>query len=116
MRIGLLLAALVMLAMAGCGKAQEAFDQAKHDIAHAQAKKLAHEGYARWALDHPDQSCPAIGDLLAYADAKSAADPWGRDFVVLCGDRAPPAARGIGVVSIGPDGRADSPDDIKSWE
>ena len=43
-------------------------------------------------------------------------DPWGTPYVILCGDQAPEACEGFCALSLGPDKKQDTGDDIKSWE
>ena len=79
--------------------------------------KLANEGYTQWTIHNPGKSCPqSIDDLTKEVDFKSANDPWGNPYVMLCGDSLPPGARGIAIQSWGEDKKQGTPDDIKSWE
>ncbi|HEX8106625.1 MAG TPA: hypothetical protein VF516_02805 [Kofleriaceae bacterium] len=43
-------------------------------------------------------------------------DIWGRPLKLLCGANLPPGAKGIGVLSLGEDGKEGTADDIKSWQ
>ena len=48
---------------------------------------------------------------------KDTKDGWGNELVMLCGENAPAgASTGFGVLSMGPDGKQGTDDDIKSWE
>ena len=59
--------------------------------------------------------CPTIEDLLAERLIRSEPhDPWGTAITIKCpGEHDPDPAD---VVSYGPDKRADTEDDIRSWE
>jgi hypothetical protein len=46
---------------------------------------------------------------------KDVKDPWGSEFQMKCGDGAPEGAE-FGVLSLGPDKKEGTDDDIKSWE
>lgn len=54
-------------------------------------------------------SCPEIGDLGGVPEHT---DAWGNPFRILC----PSEHAAIDVVSNGPDGKPDTPDDIPSWD
>jgi hypothetical protein len=87
------------------------------ELARANVKKYAFEAYAQWSMRHPGTSCPAtLADLAPYAGAASPTDPWGNGYVVLCGDTLPVGAKNLAVLSLGPDGKRDTADDVKSWE
>ena len=80
-------------------------------------KKLAFEAYPTWAASHPDNACPdKLDDLLEFVSREvTAKDAWGTPFQMYCGATLPPGARGLAIVSAGPDGKLGTADDIKSW-
>lgn len=81
-------------------------------------KQLAFEAYPQWAASHPNDDCPPNLDaLIEYlASGTSPIDPWGGDYEVLCGSTLPAGVKGLGVRSLGADGRAGTSDDLRSWE
>jgi hypothetical protein len=90
--------------------------QRKLDLAKLTVEKYAFEAYPRWAMSHPDKSCPSsLGDMAEYMNAKSPNDPWGKPYVMLCGADLPRGVKGVAVLSFGPDQLRDTADDIKSW-
>ena len=69
-----------------------------------------------WAARNPTLTCPAsLAELALFIDG-DLADPWGRPMLLLCGPTLPADARGLGVVSAGPDGQPETADDITSWQ
>ncbi|RMH39077.1 MAG: prepilin-type N-terminal cleavage/methylation domain-containing protein [Deltaproteobacteria bacterium] len=113
--IVLAIIALIMGVLVG-PKLFKAGEEAKRRNAHTMAVQFA-SAYARWSLDHQD-ACPSnISELVKYMTNKSdTKDPWGREFIMLCGESAPPETEGFGIVSVGKDGKQGTDDDIKSWE
>jgi general secretion pathway protein G len=96
----------------------EMFSKSKIDLARTEMKQLAYESYIRWDTDNPSKSssCPAaITDITQYANKKDGKDPWGNDYMMHCGDNAPPNTL-FGLSSKGPDGKDGTTDDIRSWE
>jgi hypothetical protein len=72
--------------------------------------------FPEWQKANPGKSCPEeVEDLAALARA-SPIDPWGRPYRLLCGPALPNGARGVGVMSLGRDGKANTADDVKSWD
>jgi len=79
-------------------------------------RQLAHEAFPMWQVHHPGKACPgSLADLADLMNRGGMTDPWGHDLIMVCGDGAPPAAHGFGVLSVGPDGTQGTPDDIHSW-
>lgn len=68
-----------------------------------------------WGEKNPGK-CP--GSLAEMVGGETAADvhvdPWGRPFVMKCGDTAP-EGHPFGVTSLGPDGQEGTDDDLRSW-
>ena len=54
--------------------------------------------------------------LTKYMNSEDTKDPWGREFVMMCGDSAGGSIPGgFGVMSKG-EKETDDADDIKSWQ
>ena len=105
---------LVMAVLVG-PRVMEAFSSSKVKVAKITVNDYANNAYPQWSTTH--SGCPqALGDLKKYMNKQDTKDPWGNEFIMLCGDKAPEAAHKFGVVSKGPDEKLDTPDDIKSWE
>ena len=83
--------------------------------AHTEAKQFA-TAYARWQLDHEARCPQTINELVKYMSKDGTKDPWGSEYTMVCGDQAPAEVKGFGVASAGPDGKAGTEDDVKSWE
>jgi prepilin-type N-terminal cleavage/methylation domain-containing protein len=94
-----------------------ALGESKVKTAHIIAKKFANEGYPQWAANNPTKSCPDnLQALSKYVD-NDGKDPWGQDYIMLCGDTAQEGIPGgFGVMSNGEDKKPGTPDDIKSWQ
>jgi hypothetical protein len=103
---------LAVFILAACGKGDAPPDPKQLKTAKLAVEKLAFEEYPMWARDHPELACPASIDDLA----KGAKDAWGNPYKMFCGANLPPGARGLAILSFGPDGKEGTPDDIKSWE
>jgi hypothetical protein len=59
--------------------------------------------------------CPTIAQWIEDKTLKSEPkDPWGHALVMVCPSEHD--AGGADVVSLGPDGRSDTKDDIVSWQ
>ncbi len=86
--------------------------QAKVDV-----EKYAFEAYPQWSMAHPDKACPdKLDDLNEYMNRKDLRDPWGNAFKMMCGASLPAGAKGVAILSFGPDGTEGTADDIKSWD
>ena len=64
---------------------------------------------ASWLRAHPGARCR---DLVASSQPRL--DPWGHAFRITCTEQ--PGDQIAGVISAGPDGRFDTPDDVTSWQ
>ena len=116
--IVLAIIALIMGLLVGPAVLKQ-FGKAKRDTAYQMTKQI--EGaYAKWSVDNTDNECPESIDDLKQALGKRKSDeikdPWGTPYVILCGDQAPEACEGFCALSVGPDKKQDTGDDIKSWE
>lgn len=91
-------------------------DQSKLELAKLEVMKLAAEAFPQWAIRNPDTACPAsLDDLEPYVNHPDLRDPWKQPLRMVCGPNAPAGVHGLGVYSLGPDGKAGTVDDIKSW-
>jgi hypothetical protein len=100
--------------------APPAADAAAARTAALLVRAYADQAFPAWAAAHPGAACPAsIDELASYlhvpAGLPTGTDPWRRPFVLLCGADLPAGARGVAVLSLGPDGRRNTADDIRSW-
>jgi Type II secretion system (T2SS), protein G len=66
-------------------------------------------GFAGWSHEHPGAACPKASALASVV-----VDPWGNPIQVTCTDQ--PANQMIGAISLGPDGKPGTSDDIGSWQ
>jgi general secretion pathway protein G len=104
---------LVMGVLVG-PKVYRAFQEAKVRTAFLMLKEYE-SAYTRWVTDS-DNECPdKLEDLLKYTNKKDLKDPWGSPFVMKCGDQAPTESH-FGVISLGPDKKEGTEDDLHSWD
>jgi len=90
------------------------FQDSKQTTALIHAQKFV-EAYTEWTLNN-DEDCPdSLNELTRLMNSKEMKDPWGREFVMACGEEAPEGVP-FGVISTGPDRKKGTVDDIKSWE
>jgi hypothetical protein len=68
-----------------------------------------------WNEQHPG-ACPgSLAEMVGGdTEPKVHVDPWGRPFVLKCGETAP-EGHPIGVLSLGPDGQEGTDDDLRTW-
>ncbi len=68
-----------------------------------------------WRAEHGD-TCPKdLIELIGGTDEPGVHDdPWGRPYILKCGDSAPDG-HPIGVITLGPDGEEGTADDLRSW-
>jgi hypothetical protein len=114
--VGAVAGALIFLLYVQAVKSTVEFARSERgrEEARMTVRQYAFEDYPEWAREHPDAECPKTLDELAPGGGRR--DPWGQPYVMLCGSSLPPGAHGIAVLSLGPDGKEGTPDDIKSWE
>ena len=92
-----------------------AFNKSKGEIATMAVRQYASSAYPQWTTT-TRKACPdKITDLNEYVNDPTAKDPWDNEYQMLCGDQLPAGAKGIGVFSMGPDGKPNTEDDIRSW-
>lgn len=120
--IVLAIIALVMGFLIG-PKVMKMFADSKSDLTRMAVKDYADSAYMMWQRNNQGKSCPqSLGELNEYTNRKpkdgkpDISDSWGNDLIMMCGQNLPPGVRGIAVQSIGEDGKANTSDDIKSWE
>ena len=117
MRTAMITIVLMQASLARADGPKKLPTPSKIERAKLTVKKYAFEAYPEWAAAHPDTACPAkieaLQKFLTKADTK---DPWGHGYKMSCGKDLPPGVRGLAVLSLGPDGKVGTRDDIKSWE
>ena len=119
-----LLEILIVLAIIGLvmgllvgPRVMKMFSSSKVDLTRIMIKKYANEGYPQWQIHHSGKTCPdSVNEIAAEEDQKEAKDEWGNPLTMLCGDQRPAGVHGIGIVSVGEDGKPGTPDDLKSWD
>jgi general secretion pathway protein G len=95
-------------------KVMNAFKESRVKTAFLMLKE--YEGaYTRWVADNEGDCPEKLEDLLKYTNKKDVKDPWGSAFVMKCGDSAP-TENHFGVVSLGPDKKEGTEDDLHSWD
>jgi prepilin-type N-terminal cleavage/methylation domain-containing protein len=114
--IVLAILALVMGLLVG-PKVMKMFGESRIDTTKLKLKKYAYEAYPSWSAAHPDKACPEkLADLNEYMNSDDSNDSWGKPLKMLCGSSLPPGAKGIAIISAGPDNKEGTEDDLKSWE
>jgi prepilin-type N-terminal cleavage/methylation domain-containing protein len=114
--IVLAILALVMGLLVG-PKVMKMFAESKIDTTRIKLKKYAFEAYPSWSAAHPDKACPdKLADLNEYMNSEDSNDAWAKPLKMLCGSNLPPGAKGLAVISAGPDSKEGTEDDLKSWE
>lgn len=90
------------------------YDPTTSDYTHWIVEDYAESAYPIWKRNNRGRDCPdRLRDLNEYTvDGRidDVTDAWGYDLRVSCD------AKGLRVWSIGEDGRADTGDDIRSWD
>jgi hypothetical protein len=78
--------------------------------------KYASDVYPAYLQANPDKPCPTMKELAGFVSPDAVTDDeWGKPIVVLCGKELPAGAKGIALVSGGPDGKVGTADDLKSY-
>jgi len=107
---------LVLLVFTAARAMEKTFDRAKVDMAQHDEQKLVYEGYPLWAQQHAEEQCPkSVDELADNTSVLGSTDPWGHSYKMFCGANLPPGAKGVAILSLGPDGVEGTDDDIKSW-
>lgn len=104
------------LSVLGCAGEKPEDRQAQRE-AQVSVDELANKAATQWRLENPGKACPtSVVELTRLSKDTSTRDPWGHEFVMLCGKDAPEQApNGFGIVSVGPDGNLGTVDDVRSW-
>jgi prepilin-type N-terminal cleavage/methylation domain-containing protein len=114
--IVLAILALVMGVLVG-PRVMAMFSKGKVDTTKLKLQQIANDAYPQWSMAHPDKACPdKPSDLSEYMNSSDLNDAWGKPLKILCGPSLPPGAKGIAVMSSGPDQKEGTEDDLKSWE
>ncbi len=93
------------------------FQSSKVDTTRMAVKQITFDAYTQWSLSNPAKQCPSsLKDLEKYRNSKSTKDGWGNEFVMFCGDNTPAGDGKFAILSMGPDGKQGTEDDVKSWE
>lgn len=94
----------------------EMFGESKQKQAEIVVQEYASKAYTSWMLNNAGKSCPTLAELAKYTNHEETEDPWGNEYIVVCGDNAPEGVpNGFGVLSKGADGKEGTDDDVKSW-
>jgi hypothetical protein len=81
----------------------------KQEVAQSMVWDLAERAFPEWAAANPGRARPSsLDELLPFVNTRRPIDPWGMPVAMQ------PSARGIRVVSAGPDRWLCTADDI-SW-
>jgi len=116
--IGLASSIVLPIVMRAMGMQEEQQPQQQQMDNPALTSLLVHayveEAFPKWQAEHPKQKCPAtLVEVAKYfasdIDVPVLADPWGQPLEMKCDDS------GLKVFSVGPDGKADTEDDVRSW-
>ncbi len=95
-------------------KVMRSFSEARVKTAFLMLKE--YEGaYTRWVADNEGDCPEKLEDLLKYTNKKDTKDPWGSAFIMKCGEGVPTDTH-FGVISVGPDKKEGTEDDIHSWD
>src|SRR5882724_5438567 len=114
--IVLAILALVMGLVVG-PRVMKMFGESKVDTTKIKLKKYAYEAYPSWSAAHPDKACPdKLADLNEYMNNDDSNDSWGKPLKMYCGQNLPAGVKGLGVASVGEDGKDGTPDDLHSWD
>ena len=93
------------------------FSQSRVDKTRIKLSQYAFEAFPQWAASHPDKECPdKLSELDEYMNSEDTNDSWGHPIKMLCGANLPPGVKGVGVMSLGEDGREGTGDDLRSWD
>jgi prepilin-type N-terminal cleavage/methylation domain-containing protein len=111
--IVLAILALVMGLVIG-PKVMDHYRDSKTQIARLAVERFADQDFPQWAVAHTSEKCPR--SLVDLAGKRAGSDPWDAPYKMYCGDSAPAADTAFGAASLGPDGRENTPDDVRSWE
>jgi general secretion pathway protein G len=91
--------------------------RARIETTQMKLEMYANQAFTAWSVAHPQAMCPErVADLTEYANGRDAKDAWGNPIKLLCGANVPPGTHHIALVSLGPDGKEGTDDDLTSWQ
>jgi general secretion pathway protein G len=95
----------------------EMLGESKDKRAEIIVDEYANKAYTQWMLNNQGKQCPdSLSELARYTNHEETVDPWDNELIMLCGQNAPDGVPNrFGIVSMGPDGKLDTDDDVKSW-
>lgn len=100
-------------------KVMDMFSESKEKIAKLAADQFATKDYAHWQMS-TNNTCPESLLVIAKHAGRNetdTVDPWDSPYKFFCAGSMPPGASGaFAVMSLGPDKKEGTEDDIKSWE
>lgn len=100
--VGLIAGGVAVVAVPKYQESQK--NQAKIDA------RTIHPVAEKWRVDHPGQTCPTVEQLRNEKELSAASkitDPWDTPYKIVCGDED------VYVMSLGPDKKEGTPDDIR---
>ena len=101
--VGLIAGGVAVVAVPKYQESQKS--QAKNDA------RTIHPAAEKYRADHPSDSCPTIETLVQKKELSSATkttDPWDSPYKIICGED-----ESLQVVSLGPDKKENTADDIR---
>lgn len=100
--VGLIAGGVAVVAVPKYQESQK--NQAKIDA------RTIHPVAEKWRVDHPGQTCPTVEQLRAEKELSAASkitDPWDTPYKIVCNEED------VAVLSLGPDKKEGSADDIR---
>jgi Type II secretion system (T2SS), protein G len=115
--LGVVLLLLLMVSYVVTLPSHGGHGESRASVARATVGKYANEAFPQWQMNNQALTCPSsLVELNDYMNNADGRDPWGTPYIMLCGASLPAGARGIAVLSFGPDREYGTVDDIQSWE
>lgn len=107
---------LVMGVLVG-PKVYRSFNEARVKTTFIMLKQFE-SGYTRWVADNEGDCPEKLEDLFKYMDTskRDLKDSWGSQFMMKCGEGGAPTDNHFGVISLGPDKKEGTDDDLHSWD
>lgn len=92
------------------------FGSSQREVAKLAVDKFANSDGPQWAVSSGKQ-CPENLAQIASKAGEEVVDPWDSPYKLFCGADLPPGVKsGFAAMSLGPDKKEGTDDDIKSWE
>ena len=85
------------------------YQEAQKKQAQTDARTI-HPAAEKYRVDHPGEGCPTVEllrDKNEISRASKITDPWDSPYKIICGDED------VAVMSMGPDKKEGTPDDIR---